>query len=470
MIFTTRCWSGMTVLLCALLLQNCQPHFVSAVDNGAESQPAASPSSASAMRQRTSSGSTATRSLAPPGTPPAAFVSSSRLSTTLTSKEGLSAIPSVRSLNPVVRHTLATMSNSPKTPYHLPVAAMPKTSRVVPLGNKLGASSPIFTTSSGECVRFIQIDGQWCAAVQAGYEVATSQRTLPVVGPADVGSFLSWLREQDKWTLRARIHILKMPQAPYDSCVYLGKAGLLGGAPASFDQEASQRSHTASRMAFGAEEWRHYYGEVGEEPALPDDIEATLDAPCPFWCQERKKVRDTHLLVLIPATVDGALFTLSLLEDLIQHPKNGGYETEYEYYDEDTKAQFGNNSPCRSYWLLMTRDVLPESRSKTYAAQQKLIADHARDTGLPYELPKVLEAATAILTHHVRNGERLYSDSPWTYTRCQELTLYESEEDPDESGKYHAVVGGFESSGLDVSYYDYDYDSVGGVAGCRKFF
>jgi hypothetical protein len=77
-----------------------------------------------------------------------------------------------------------------------------------------------------------------------------------------------------------------------------------------------------------------------------------------------------------------------------------------------------------------------------------------------------LEAATAILTHHVRTGERLYNKDnyPWTYARCQELIRYKSKDVP-------SVVGGFGPSGLCtyVSSIRYDYDYIG-VAGCRKFF
>jgi hypothetical protein len=110
--------------------------------------------------------------------------------------------------------------------------------------------------------------------------------------------------------------------------------------------------------------------------------------------------------------------------------------------------------------------VLPESHNKRYAEQKKLVTAHAKRTGLPYELPKVLEAATAILTHHVRDGERLYSgDNPWTYTRCQELIVGLEEDEG-----YPSVVGGFESSGLRVSITGYDAYSGGGVAGVRKFF
>jgi hypothetical protein len=100
---------------------------------------------------------------------------------------------------------------------------------------------------------------------------------------------------------------------------------------------------------------------------------------------------------------------------------------------------------------------LEGSRDKAYSAQRELVESHARRTGQPYEVPGALEAATAILMHHVCTGERLFGNDPWTYMRCQELV---NVEDP-------VVVGGFESSGLSVFYSL--CVSLRSVAGCRKF-
>jgi hypothetical protein len=107
----------------------------------------------------------------------------------------------------------------------------------------------------------------------------------------------------------------------------------------------------------------------------------------------------------------------------------------------------------------MTRDVLSGSRNATYAEQQALVTACASETGFPYELPSVLEAATVILSRHVCGGERLYSDAPWTYTRCQELV---DDQSP-------VIVGGFTSEGIDVDYYLNVYFHDYGVAICRKF-
>ena len=201
--------------------------------------------------------------------------------------------------------------------------------------------------------------------------------------------------------------------------------------------------------------WQRYFGEVSAAPPLPDDIVQIMESPCPFW--KGKQVKDTHLLALIPSRVGGQPLTLDYLGELIKSPKGGGPATQYAYYWDEARKAIGNQSSERSYWVLMTRDVLDGSRDKSYQDQCALVADHANRTGLAYEVPGALEAAVVMLLHHVRSGERLYSDKPLTYTRCRERLQ-----------NYQLVVGGFSSGGLDVFHFLYDYTYFG-VAGLRKF-
>jgi hypothetical protein len=213
--------------------------------------------------------------------------------------------------------------------------------------------------------------------------------------------------------------------------------------------------------SFGAEEWSRYFGEVGAAPPLPDHIVDTLSSACPFWT--RKAVKDTHLLVLIPATVDGKPFNLNLLGELIKHPKGGGYSTGYSFYDSDVQRVLGNQSPTGSYWVLMTRDVLEDSRNRKYAAQEALVAERAGETELPYVLPGALEAATVILSHYVRSGERLYLDNPYTLTRCRDSVLYKGSD-------YPVAVGGFAPEGFLVHGSSIiDCSSSRGVSGLLRF-
>jgi hypothetical protein len=509
--FTTRFWGSTAVLLCALLLQNCQPNSLRAIEEGGSAkapfQAVGRPLVSETLTQPIG------YLLSPPST------TAAHQPEVTTAAPSFSILPGLSLSNaflgtPLPASVHLTASTTPSRNIltasdRLPLAAMPGTSHAVPLRSVptlSHVSSSVFTAASGERVRFSQVEGQWQATLQRNNGSSISQRTLPVVGPADVGSFLTWLRGQDHWTSRARIHVLHTSQPSYRSCVYVGKAGLLGGMPGdeedskppakklrtsggysptaqneeppnhhgdSYAENALAMSAGGNPMAeshnlslsssyFGAEEWKRHFGGVGSAPSLPSNIDAILDSPCPFW--PGKKVRDTHLLVLIPATVDDAPFTLNLLGELIQRPNNGGHKTKYKYYDSDVKAQFGEKAPSRSYWLLMTRGVLEASRGKSYSVQKGLVSQCAEKAKQPYELPGVLGAATAVLLYHACTGERLLGDDPWTYTRCRGVVAYRD-------NSYPVIVGSFGPSGFNVSRSSYrsGRSSSCGVAVCRKF-
>ena len=195
--------------------------------------------------------------------------------------------------------------------------------------------------------------------------------------------------------------------------------------------------------------WERYYGAVDSSPSPPSGIDQILNSPCPFW--RGKQVKDTHLLALIPSRVAGKPLTLDYLGELIKSPKGGGHKTQYRDYWDEVREAIGSQSPGKSYWVLMTRDVLDGSRNKSYKDQCALVSRHQG-----YTVPGVLEAAVVVLLHHVRSGERLYSDNPYTCTRCQEKVQ-----------EYQLVVGGFSSGGLSICG-RYVSSSVG-VAGLRKF-
>ena len=105
----------------------------------------------------------------------------------------------------------------------------------------------------------------------------------------------------------------------------------------------------------------------------------------------------------------------------------------------------------------MTRDIIPGSKYENYSKCSDMIANHRKKTGIPYELPHLLEATASILMHYVRTGERLYSDDPWTFTFSQDV----------DKNNNPLSVGGFAAGGLSVPHYD-NYSPFG-VAGCRKF-
>ncbi len=202
-------------------------------------------------------------------------------------------------------------------------------------------------------------------------------------------------------------------------------------------------------QAFGKALWATHFGDIGIEPPLPPNIHTILESPCPFW--PGKKIKETHLLTLIPATINGAPLTLNKLEELIQNPQQG-HKAEYRYYNRDIKNEHGTTPVNQAYWVLMSRDVIPESRRKSYADQQQLVAQHPH-----YQVPQAIEAAVCILMEFVVSGVRLYGHRPLTYTRCEQSFQ-----------GYQLIVGGLDAVGLIVysAYVDNDYTGVGAL---RKF-
>ncbi|MBI3211651.1 MAG: hypothetical protein HYZ47_03075 [Simkania negevensis] len=200
-----------------------------------------------------------------------------------------------------------------------------------------------------------------------------------------------------------------------------------------------------TRYAFGKRQWNMYFGDIGEEPPLPSDIGTILHSPCPIW--SGKQVRETHLLVLVPATVNGKLLTLESLEELVKKPKKGN-ATQYRDF-----CPGRNEKICveKNTWMLLTRDVLPGSRKQPYDKQVALVGELTKKAKVSYAVPRLIEVATSLFMQHVRSGERLYNDSPEIYTRCQEKY----------DGQCPVVIGGFSASGVCVVGYDYGNDGVG---------
>jgi len=206
-------------------------------------------------------------------------------------------------------------------------------------------------------------------------------------------------------------------------------------------------------IAFNKLKWEEYIGDVGEEPSLPADMHQILQSQCPIW--PGKKVEQTHMLTLVPKTVNGEPLTLKLMDLLIQKPKKGN-KTKFD----EISSFYGHDKTTvdESHWVLMTKDVIPKSRNKSYTDQQQL-AEACNKDGIEYEVPKLLDATVSVFMEYVQTGERLLSNKPWIYTRCREQ---------ESSGNYQMFVGGFSLSGLVVDYGIYGYRN-GGLCVSRKF-
>lgn len=143
-------------------------------------------------------------------------------------------------------------------------------------------------------------------------------------------------------------------------------------------------------------------------PSYPPELERFLREPCPFW--PGKTRRETHIVVpLFPEAEDDGLrvpFTLRILNQF--NNNSGGPEIECILpFIPPISAD------KEFHYAVMTKDVIPESRNKSYQDQIALLPEG-------YEIPGIFDAVRAILWENQSTGQRCFTDNPLTYTRCKE--------------------------------------------------
>lgn len=160
------------------------------------------------------------------------------------------------------------------------------------------------------------------------------------------------------------------------------------------------------QIAFGARKWEYYFGIRVVEPALPPDIDKILTSPCSIF--PGNKVKDTHFLVLIPEGM-----TLEKLEQLTQNAKHGN-KVSFIFKDEEEWTKHKDMPSDKTHWILMTKEVLPQSRNETWK-RQKALAKTFSAQG--YDIPSSIEVAACLLLEHMQTGERVW-ENPFTFARC----------------------------------------------------
>lgn len=207
----------------------------------------------------------------------------------------------------------------------------------------------------------------------------------------------------------------------------------------------SLRRDFVSSIGFGKEMWSNYFGDIGEVPRLPENICAILDESCPFT--KGKKVAETHLLVLIPQMLEGTPLSLHRFGELVQNITKTYLDVDKEIDNEITNKPFH-----ASHWVLITKDVLEESRKMSYQTQQSICKSHPL-----YMIPRVNEVVVATFIEYLLTGVCLFNREQWTYTRCL-----------DQCANEQLIVGGFSPSSLYIGISGEDHKQ-NGIALLRKF-
>ena len=193
--------------------------------------------------------------------------------------------------------------------------------------------------------------------------------------------------------------------------------------------------------------WAHL-GDVGEEPPIPENMDAILAEPCPEALGLERfgtTIGETHVLVLIPEILNGQPLTLGRFKTLLDR-RDGPKITSWD------PGGVENTPPNPSYWALISKDCIKNSKSKTHDQQKQMVAQ----LGENYRLPKVIEMAYGLYLQEKSHRGNLYDHDNWT--RCEEMN----------SRGYLLAVRGFGRGGGVHYLNDCAYADVG-VGVSRKF-
>lgn len=173
------------------------------------------------------------------------------------------------------------------------------------------------------------------------------------------------------------------------------------------------------RAIFRAADWSTCFESDVLEPPLPINIEEIWQGQCPFF--EGETVSNTHAFGCIPETVNGQPFNLRRFAILAEKyfPKVSSCNTACSVYsiESNISSEIEDKPIGRGRWVLMTIKGVPGTIGKPIGEQRAIVADFARKTSAPYELPEVLEAAFCIVTQLAKSKMRLLNS---TFTHCQE--------------------------------------------------
>jgi len=199
----------------------------------------------------------------------------------------------------------------------------------------------------------------------------------------------------------------------------------------------------------GAGEWKKGFGvDVGTVPPIPKTItKALLESECPL--HPGQKIKDTHVLMLVPKTVNGKPYTALELDELCSERKGSGSRLIDSDYTSWKRQEWAKLPQAESEWVLIPKsdpdpNVSPDKhfRSKNIAAQKGVHDSHYKE----YREVKTLELMTMAVLYDLTHKERLLSNY---YLRCEE---------PNASGG-RVCVGDFNAHGLRVNDVNDDYDN-----------
>jgi hypothetical protein len=193
----------------------------------------------------------------------------------------------------------------------------------------------------------------------------------------------------------------------------------------------------------GTAEWQKGFAvKVGAPPSIPESITTELlNSDCPL--HPGQSIKETHILLLIPKTVDGKAYSALKLDELCSSRKGSGDKLINDGWSTWKECDWAILPQVKSEWVLLPksdpdRNKVPEDkhfRGKNIKQQEEVYKHYAAE----YREAKALEVMTMAILNDLVNGEPRILDGP-NYLRCME---------PNASGG-RVCVGSFDANGLRV--------------------
>ncbi len=215
---------------------------------------------------------------------------------------------------------------------------------------------------------------------------------------------------------------------------------------AMFKNEVVSQEQMMKSAIIGCQFYEDLGIKVGEEPPLPADWVKMMKSSSSI--DSKASVIEKNMIVMIPKTMNGEPTTLrnflNILDALmINNDPSETFETIIESIVDDPRDELAfsldpvaaENKPKKkfdgaiwdrifevtadgkienSYWLVMTKDMLPLSIGKKFDEQEKIAREHG------YEAPELLPAFIAMCMHFIKTGTTHYCRDPGMFTRCNE--------------------------------------------------
>ncbi len=203
-------------------------------------------------------------------------------------------------------------------------------------------------------------------------------------------------------------------------------------------------------VIFAEKDCEKFFGKITKPvPPLPKDYIKILYSPDPNSPTQR--TMQNWMLLLMPEEIDGKPLDLETMRQLVT--SKNVHKVGYRFIWDGILKKDKEIPIEKSYWILKRKNIVPDSKSKAFEAQEKLVQNY----GTYAKVPTIREEVFFNFAVYAKFSERPYGDNPRTYGRCIDIV-----------NDYRVVVGHFSHSGLDIERNCFTAEFFG-VGARRKF-